>query len=66
MARDKQPFTDKDPHSPGEIAHVLYLSARAVRRQRRGKSTKAIENQIDRIRETAQAREDARRNKRGW
>ncbi|WP_445269037.1 hypothetical protein [Streptomyces sp. DSM 41634] len=65
MARDPQPFTDKDPHSPGEIAHVLYLSVKAVRRQQRGKSTKGIENRIDRIREQAQAREDARRNKQG-
>ncbi|MCX5608249.1 hypothetical protein OHB39_11820 [Streptomyces sp. NBC_00047] len=65
MARNKQPFTDKDPHSPGELARVFYLGVKAVRRQQRGKSIKAIENEIDHIREQAQAREDARRNKRG-
>lgn len=55
-------LTDKDPHSAREMARVLYLSVKAVRRQNRGKSIVAIENEIDRIRETAQAREDARRN----
>ncbi|MET9598120.1 hypothetical protein ACWGIU_13435 [Streptomyces sp. NPDC054840] len=64
MARDPQPFTDLDPHSPGELARVLYLGFKAVRRQQRGKSIKAIENEIDRIRETAQAREDARNTRR--
>ncbi|MHC0432013.1 hypothetical protein ACX6XY_17770 [Streptomyces sp. O3] len=53
-------LTDRDPHNARETARVLYLSAKAMRRQARGKPTKAIENEIDRIREKAQAREDAR------
>ncbi|GLV86580.1 hypothetical protein AB0P12_09475 [Streptomyces subrutilus] len=64
MAREKYAFTDKDPHSLGELARVLYLGTKAVRRQQRGKSTKAIENEIARIREEAQAREDARNKRR--
>ncbi|MDD9378903.1 hypothetical protein M8Z33_20010 [Streptomyces sp. ZAF1911] len=64
MAREKFAITDKDPHSLGELAKVLYLSTKAVRRQQRGKSIKRIENEIDRIREVAQAREDARAKRR--
>ncbi|GAA3100510.1 MULTISPECIES: hypothetical protein [Streptomyces] len=64
MAREKFALTDKDPHSLGELARVVYLGAKAVRRQQRGKSTKRIENEIDRIREVAQAREDARAKRR--
>ncbi|MGW6706999.1 hypothetical protein ACWGDE_19205 [Streptomyces sp. NPDC054956] len=64
MAREKYALTDQDPHSPSELAKVLYLSVKAVRRQQRGKSSKRIENEIDRIREQAQAREDARANRR--
>ncbi|MEC4014937.1 hypothetical protein [Streptomyces sp. H27-D2] len=58
-------FTSHDPHNGRELARVLYLGARAVRRDSRGKSTRAIENEIQRIRETAQDREDANaRNRR--
>ncbi|WP_336318724.1 hypothetical protein [Streptomyces lavendofoliae] len=53
-------LSDKDPYNVRESARVLALSVKAVRRQSRGKSAKRIENEIDRIRETAQAREDAR------
>ncbi|MFE6686580.1 hypothetical protein ACFVFQ_08880 [Streptomyces sp. NPDC057743] len=54
------PLTKRDPHNARETARVLLLSAKAARLQSRGKSTQAIENEIDRIRETAQAREDAK------
>ncbi|AYG80131.1 hypothetical protein DWB77_02257 [Streptomyces hundungensis] len=54
-------LTDKDPHNLRETLRVIRLSAQATKRQGRGKSTKRINNEIDRIRETAQAREDARR-----
>ncbi|MGW0736332.1 hypothetical protein [Streptomyces sp. NPDC002851] len=58
-------LTNKDPHNAREMARVLYLSAKALRRQSRGKPIEAVENEIDRIREKAQAREDARaRNRR--
>ncbi|MFP3992386.1 hypothetical protein U9R90_33955 [Streptomyces sp. E11-3] len=53
-------LTDKDPHNARELARTVYLSGKLMRRQARGKSTTAIENEIDRIREMAQAREDAR------
>ncbi|MBY8888042.1 hypothetical protein K7472_24840 [Streptomyces sp. PTM05] len=53
-------LTDRDPHNARETARVIYLAAKAVRLEARGKSTRAIEREIDRIRETAQAREDAR------
>ncbi|MDI3389644.1 hypothetical protein QIS99_26155 [Streptomyces sp. B-S-A8] len=53
-------LTNKDPHNAREVARVLYLSGKAMRRQSRGKSIKAIENEIEAIRETAQAREDAK------
>ncbi|MGP4048766.1 hypothetical protein [Streptomyces sp. 2A115] len=55
--------TSKDPHNAREIARVIYLGARAAQRQARGKSTKRIEREVDRIREKAQAREDARGKK---
>ncbi|MFF1356952.1 hypothetical protein [Streptomyces sp. NPDC058297] len=53
-------ISDKDPYNARETAHVLLLAARAVRREARGKSTRAIEKQLVRIREDAQAREDSR------
>ncbi|RFU83272.1 hypothetical protein DY218_28610 [Streptomyces triticagri] len=53
-------LTNKDPHNAREIARVIYLSGKAMRRQSRGKSTKAIDSRIDAIREKAQARENAR------
>ncbi|WP_167459124.1 MULTISPECIES: hypothetical protein [Streptomyces] len=56
-------FTDKDPHNVGEILRVVALGARIQRRQARGKSVKALENRVDRIREQAQKREDGKRKK---
>jgi hypothetical protein len=52
-----------DPHNARELAAVLLLGARIQRREARGKSVKALENRVDRIREQAQAREDAKRKK---
>ena len=52
--------TNQDPHSVGEIVRVVVLGARITRRQAKGRPTKALEARVDRIRETAQAREDAR------
>ncbi|MGW6258636.1 hypothetical protein [Streptomyces sp. NPDC055085] len=54
-------LTDKDPHNARELARVVYLGLRATRREARGKPTKAIEREVERIRDKAQAREDARR-----
>ncbi|MEU1627357.1 hypothetical protein ABZ746_18925 [Streptomyces sp. NPDC020096] len=51
-------LTDRDPHNAREVARVLYLSAKAVRLQARGKSTRAIEREIEEIRRKAQAREN--------
>ncbi|WP_167459132.1 MULTISPECIES: hypothetical protein [Streptomyces] len=56
-------FTNKDPHSLGEILRVVALGARIDRRQARGKGTKALENRVTRIREQAQKREDGKRKK---
>jgi hypothetical protein len=56
-------FTDKDPHSLGEIARVVALGMRIERRKARGKSVKALENRVDRIRTEAQKREDQRGKK---
>lgn len=56
-------LTSKDPHNARELAAVLMLGARIQRRQARGKSVKALEKRVDRIRETAQKREDARGKK---
>jgi hypothetical protein len=53
-------FTDKDPHSAGEILRVVALGARIDRRKARGKPVKALENRVERIREKAQLREDER------
>ncbi|MFE4697171.1 hypothetical protein ACFRIC_08775 [Streptomyces sp. NPDC056738] len=53
-------FTDKDPHSAGEILRVVALGIRIERRKARGKPVKALENRAERIRETAQKREDQR------
>ncbi|MFF5008030.1 DUF6257 family protein [Streptomyces phaeochromogenes] len=55
--------TSKDPHSARELARVIYLGARIARREARGKKVKALENRVDRIREQAQKREDAKRKK---
>jgi hypothetical protein len=52
-----------DPHNARELAAVLLLGARIQHREARVKSVKALENRVDRIREKAQAREDARAKK---
>lgn len=57
-------LTSKDPHNAREIAATVILAARIVRRQERGKPTKRLENRVDRIREDAQKREDAKKNQR--
>jgi hypothetical protein len=56
-------FTDKDPHNASEILRVVGLGIRIDRRKARGKSTKRLENRVERIREDAQKREDARGRK---
>jgi hypothetical protein len=56
-------LTDKDPHNARELAAVVLLGVRIERRQARGKSTKRLENRVDRIREDAQKREDGRGKK---
>ncbi|MFF1658051.1 hypothetical protein [Streptomyces sp. NPDC058255] len=53
-------LTNKDPHNARELAAVLLLGARIQRRQARGKSVKALERRVDRIREQAQKREDGK------
>ncbi|MGW3936458.1 hypothetical protein [Streptomyces phaeochromogenes] len=55
--------TSKDPHNVRELARVVVLGARIARREARGKRTKALENEVERIRTKAQAREDAKRKK---
>lgn len=55
--------TNRDPHNVRELARVVLLGARIARREARGKRTKALENEVERIRTKAQAREDARRKK---
>ncbi|MPY37272.1 hypothetical protein FNH09_40525 [Streptomyces adustus] len=52
--------TSEDPHSLGELARVVVLGARIVRRQERGKPTARLEARVDRIRAQAEAREAAR------
>lgn len=49
-----------DPHNFREMAKVIALGLQIERRRAYGKPTKALEKQADRIREKAQAREDAR------
>ena len=53
-------FTNKDPHTLGELASVVILGARIRRREARGKSVKRLEKRVDRIREQAQKREDGK------
>lgn len=49
--------TSRDPHNNREIASVVLLGARIAWREARGKSTKRLENRVDRIRDKAQKRE---------
>ncbi|WP_406168362.1 hypothetical protein [Streptomyces sp. NBC_00996] len=53
-------LTNKDPHNAREMAAVLLLGARIARREARGKSTKRLENRVDRIREKAEERENGK------
>lgn len=55
-------LTNQDPHNARELARVIYLSTKAVRNG--GKKAARYERQIEAIREKAQAREDAKNNKR--
>ncbi|MET8765843.1 hypothetical protein [Streptomyces sp. NPDC004658] len=52
--------TPHDPHNLRELASVIALGVRIERRRALGKSTKALEQRVDRIREQAQKREDQR------
>lgn len=52
-----------DPYNAREMARVIALGIRIERRRAYGKPTAALERQADRIREQAEARENARRNK---
>jgi hypothetical protein len=52
-----------DPYNAREMAQIIALGIRIERRRAYGKSTAALERQADRIREQAEARENARRNK---
>lgn len=54
------PVSKHDPYTARELAQILAIGVRVVRRQGRGKPTAALERQADRIREKAQAREDAK------
>ncbi|NJP71351.1 hypothetical protein [Streptomyces sp. C1-2] len=54
------PVSKHDPYTARELAQILAIGVRVARRQGRGKPTKALEAQADRIREKAQAREDAK------
>lgn len=53
-------LTSKDPYTARETARIIALGIRIARRQELGKPTRALEREADRIREEAQAREDAR------
>jgi hypothetical protein len=53
-------LTSKDPYNARETAQIIALAFRIERRRAYGKPTAALERQADRIREKAQAREDAR------
>lgn len=55
------PVTPHDPHNAREMARVIALGIRIERRRSYGKPTAALEREVERIREKAQAREDARR-----
>ncbi|MFF7973846.1 hypothetical protein [Streptomyces sp. NPDC007905] len=49
-----------DPYNARELAQIIALGIRIERRRSYGKSTRALENQADRIREKALEREAAR------
>ncbi|MFJ3229788.1 hypothetical protein [Streptomyces sp. NPDC086787] len=55
--------TKHDPHNLRELARVVALGARIQHRQAKGQPTAALEREVERIREKAQAREDKRGKK---
>lgn len=57
------PVSKHDPYNAREMAQIIALGIRIERRRAYGKPTTALERQADRIREQAQAREDARGRK---
>ena len=57
------PVSKHDPYNAREVAQVIALGIRIERRRAYGKPVAALERQVDRIREKAQAREDARGRK---
>ncbi|WP_432020962.1 hypothetical protein [Streptomyces sp. 1222.5] len=54
------PISKHDPYTIREAALVIALGIRIEKRRAYGKSTAALERQADRIREQAEARENAR------
>ncbi|MFG2637130.1 hypothetical protein ACGFX8_25265 [Streptomyces sp. NPDC048362] len=54
------PATAHDPHNLRELTKTVVLGYRITRRQEKGKPTGHLEREVDRIREKAQEREDAR------
>ncbi|SED26572.1 hypothetical protein SAMN05216532_3999 [Streptomyces sp. 2231.1] len=57
------PLSKHDPYTVREAAQIIALGIRIEKRRAYGKPTAALERQADRIREKAQAREDARGRK---
>jgi hypothetical protein len=57
------PVSKHDPLNYTEMAQIIALGIRIERRRAYGKPTATLERQADRIREKAEARENARRNK---
>ncbi|WP_432170929.1 hypothetical protein [Streptomyces sp. 1222.5] len=57
------PISKHDPYTLREAAQIIAIGIRIEKRRAYGKSTAALERQADRIREQAQAREDARGRK---
>ncbi|MFF9153851.1 hypothetical protein ACF1AB_16660 [Streptomyces sp. NPDC014846] len=54
------PISKHDPYNVREAAQIIALGIRIEKRRAYGKSTAALERQADRIREQAEARENAR------
>ncbi|MGW4434706.1 hypothetical protein ACWELO_02805 [Streptomyces sp. NPDC004596] len=54
------PASKHDPHNFRELAATVVIGYRIARREEKGKPTGRLERQADRIREKAQAREDAK------
>ena len=54
------PASKHDPHNLRELAATVVIGYRIARREEKGKPTGRLERRADRIREEAQAREDAK------